>query len=74
MGMFVRLEVRADRCAQAPQCRECVQVCPVDVFLRPDGQVARVIPENEDECILCQRCVADCPVDAVSLVRLYHPV
>jgi NAD-dependent dihydropyrimidine dehydrogenase PreA subunit len=43
----------------------------VDIFVRPDGGTAQVVPQNEDECILCRLCVDRCPVDAVSLVKLY---
>jgi NAD-dependent dihydropyrimidine dehydrogenase PreA subunit len=43
----------------------------VDIFARADGGTARVVIENEDECILCNVCVDRCPVDAVSLVKLY---
>ena len=70
-GMFVRLEVDSDLCAREPQCRECVQSCPVDIFVRNEGKTAQVVGVNEDECILCDQCVERCPVDAVSLTRLY---
>jgi NAD-dependent dihydropyrimidine dehydrogenase PreA subunit len=43
----------------------------VDIFTRADGGTAQVVPENEDECILCNVCVDRCPVDAVSLGKLY---
>jgi NAD-dependent dihydropyrimidine dehydrogenase PreA subunit len=69
--MFVRLEVDADLCAREPACRECVQSCPVDIFFRNDGDTAHSIPDNEDECILCDQCVERCPVNAVTLVKLY---
>ncbi len=70
-GMFVRLAVDAELCAREPQCRECVQSCPVDIFLRDEGETARIVGDSEDECILCDQCVERCPVDAVSLSRLY---
>jgi NAD-dependent dihydropyrimidine dehydrogenase PreA subunit len=43
----------------------------VDVFTRAEGSTAQVVPQNEDECILCGLCVDRCPVDAVSLVKRY---
>ena len=70
-GVFVNLQVDAALCAREPECRECVSSCPVDVFTRPTGGTAQVVPQNEDECILCQACVDRCPVDAVSVVKLY---
>ena len=71
MGMFVSLTVAEDRCAREPACRECAQACPVDIFVRAAGDVARVVAEQEDECILCDQCVVRCPVDAVSLIKHY---
>lgn len=70
-GIFVNLEIDVPRCLSEPSCRECVSSCPVNVFSRADGEPARVIPENEDECILCDLCVDRCPVNAVSLRKLY---
>jgi NAD-dependent dihydropyrimidine dehydrogenase PreA subunit len=70
-GVFVNLEVDASLCAREPRCRECVSSCPVDIFVRPDAGTAQVVPQNEDECILCRLCVDRCPVSAVSLAKLY---
>lgn len=70
-GVFVNLQVDACLCARESLCRECVSSCPVDIFTRAEGSTARVVPENEDECILCGICVDRCPVEAVSLVKLY---
>ncbi|GAB4335416.1 MAG: hypothetical protein Kow0010_22910 [Dehalococcoidia bacterium] len=71
MGLFVQLVVDRERCASRPECRECVQSCPVEVFDRNDGAPAFVLGENEDECILCDLCIRRCPVGAVTLMRLY---
>lgn len=70
-GVFVNLEINAPLCSRETLCHECVSCCPVNVFTRPEGGPARVIAENEDECILCQLCVDRCPVNAVSLRKLY---
>jgi len=43
----------------------------VDIFTRAEGSTAEVVPENEDECILCGLCVDRCPVEAVILVKMY---
>ena len=37
-GMFVNLAVDAVLCAREPECRECVQSCPVDIFVRDEGE------------------------------------
>lgn len=70
MGLFVSLLVE-DSCAEHGECRECVQVCPVDVFVREPGELARAVADHEDECILCDLCVVKCPAEAVRLVKHY---
>ena len=72
MGLFIEVTVVEAACASEPECRECVQSCPVDILARIDGdRVARVIDENVDECILCDLCVVRCPVEAVTVRKLY---
>ena len=70
MGLFIDVYVDPV-CATRPACRECVQVCPVDIFARAGEEIAAVIAANEDECILCDLCVVGCPVDAITITRLY---
>lgn len=72
MGMFITLEVDHQACReQAGSCRECVQLCPVDIFALDERGLAVVVADNEDECILCNQCVERCPANAVTLRRLY---
>ena len=71
MGIFIAVTVDADRCSSEGGCRECVQRCPVDVFVREGGAIAEVVEANEDECILCDLCVAHCPVEAVAITKRY---
>ena len=70
MGMFIRLEVDASKCADPEQCARCAAVCPVDVFRLEDGQIV-TDSENEDECTLCLLCLEICPEGAIRLVKLY---
>lgn len=72
MGMFVSLEVNHEVCLKHPEgCRECVQICPVDIFVLDERGLAVVVPDNEDECILCDQCLERCPAGAVTLRRHY---
>lgn len=72
MGLFIKVTIEEAACASQPECRECVQSCPVDILAREAGErVARVIDENVDECILCDLCVVRCPVEAVTVTKLY---
>ncbi len=72
MALFIEVSIDEAACASRPDCRECVQSCPVDILEREPGErVARVIDENVDECILCDLCVVRCPVEAVTVTKLY---
>ncbi len=72
MGLFIDVRIDEAPCASQPACRECVQLCPVDILAREPGErVARVIEENVDECILCDLCVVRCPVEAVTVTKRY---
>ena len=54
MGLFIKVSVAEKACASQPQCRECVESCPVDILARDDSRpVAYILSQNEDECILC---------------------
>ena len=61
MPMFVHIEVDPDAAADQELAKKLVEVCPVNIFaLGPDGS-ARIVEENEDECVLCDLCVQAAP-------------
>ncbi len=71
MGIFIRVKVDKDKCtASSSGCQECVAVCPVDVFQLKEGEIITV-PDNEDECTLCDICVERCPAEAIKISKLY---
>lgn len=43
-------------------CEECVDVCPVEVYVMNDGKAE---PVNEEECSECCSCVEVCPADCI---------
>jgi len=51
-----------DKCTN---CRECIEVCPQEVFHLVDGVPAHVYKEK---CIECDLCIHICPEDAISVV------
>jgi len=58
--------------AQPETARKLVEVCPVNIFeLAPEGG-ARVVPENEDECVLCDLCLQASPPGGLRIVKLYE--
>tara|TARA_B100001750_G_scaffold209536_1_gene189506 strand:+ start:6770 stop:6985 length:216 start_codon:yes stop_codon:yes gene_type:complete len=71
MGVFIDVIINSDTCANEEKCRECVQICPVDIFEREPEMHATILNTQEDECILCDLCVSECPVDAISIKKLY---
>jgi NAD-dependent dihydropyrimidine dehydrogenase PreA subunit len=71
--MFVHVEIDAEAAADTELARKLVEVCPVNIFEQaPDG-TARVVEENEDECVLCDLCVQAAPEDKVRILKLYEP-
>ncbi len=52
-------------------CMNCVNNCPIDLFMPPaEGDTAPVVA-YPDECWYCGVCVMECPTDAI---RLTHPL
>jgi NAD-dependent dihydropyrimidine dehydrogenase PreA subunit len=70
-GMFIDVVVDA-RVARDPElAKKLVEVCPVSIFAREDGNPLRVVEENLDECVLCDLCIEAAPKGAVQVIRLY---
>jgi len=70
-SMFIRVEIEPEAAADAELAKKLVEVCPVNIFdLDADGR-AVVVPENEDECVLCDLCVQAAPPGRVRIVKLY---
>ena len=72
MPMFVHVEIDEGVAGDPELAKKLVEVCPVNIFeLAPDGR-ARVVEENEDECVLCDLCVQAAPEGKVRVVKLYE--
>jgi len=71
-SMFIRVEVDPEAAADRELAKKLVEVCPVNIFeVDADGK-AVVVPENEDECVLCDLCVQAAPEGQVRIVKLYE--
>ncbi len=71
-SMFIRLEIDPEAAADRELAKKLVEVCPVNIFdLDAEGK-ARVVEENEDECVLCDLCVQADPSGRVRVVKLYE--
>jgi len=69
-GLFIDVEVDASIENDAELAAKLEEVCPVDIFTAADGQV-ETVPENLDECVLCQLCIEAAPPGAVVVKKLY---
>ena len=72
MPMFVHVEIDADVAADPELAKKLVEVCPVNIFELAEDGSARVVEENEDECVLCDLCVQAAPTGKVRVVKLYE--
>ena len=71
-SMFIRLGVDAEAAADRELAKKLVDVCPVNIFDLDDEGKARVVEENEDECVLCDLCVQAAPAGQVRVIKLYE--
>jgi NAD-dependent dihydropyrimidine dehydrogenase PreA subunit len=50
-----------DKCDGA-NCAECVDICPMEVFLIKED---KILIQNTDKCSLCEVCMDVCPNEAI---------
>ena len=55
----VRPYISKETCTE---CKECIDICPYDVFTDENGTVSISRPED---CIECTSCVDNCPEGAI---------
>ena len=72
MPMFVHLEIDDAAAADRELAQKLVEVCPVNIFEQAPNGTARVVEENEDECVLCDLCVQAAPPGQVRVIKLYE--
>ena len=46
------------------KCGTCIDICPVQVFVKEDD---KVIVKNPKACIGCRACEVQCPEDAIKV-------
>jgi NAD-dependent dihydropyrimidine dehydrogenase PreA subunit len=69
-GVFIEVEITPEVASDAELARELEEVCPVDIF-RDAGGRAETVPENLDECVLCELCLEVAPPGGVVVKKLY---
>jgi NAD-dependent dihydropyrimidine dehydrogenase PreA subunit len=69
-GVFIDVEVSDEIAGDAELAKKLEEVCPVDIFTSATDRV-ETVPENLDECVLCELCIEAAPPGAVVVKKLY---
>ena len=69
-GLFIDVDIDDSIRDDADLARKLEEVCPVDIFTAENGKV-EVVPENLDECVLCELCLEAAPPGTVVVKKLY---
>jgi NAD-dependent dihydropyrimidine dehydrogenase PreA subunit len=69
-GLFIDVEVDASIAGDAELAGKLAEVCPVDIFMAENGRV-ETVPENLDECVLCELCLDAAPDGTIAVKKLY---
>ena len=69
-GIFIDVEVSDSVRGDAELARRLEEACPVDIFAARESGV-QIVPENLDECVLCELCLDAAPPGTVRVVKLY---
>ncbi len=69
-GVFIDVAVSDEVAGDVELAKKLEEVCPVDIFTSANGRVGTV-PENLDECVLCELCIEAAPPGAVVVKKLY---
>jgi NAD-dependent dihydropyrimidine dehydrogenase PreA subunit len=69
-GVFIDVEVAPDVADDRELAGKLEEVCPVDIFRDAGGRI-EIVPENLDECVLCELCLDATPPGGVVVKKLY---
>ena len=69
-GIFIDVEVSEQVASDPVLAKKLEEVCPVDIF-RAAGDRVETVPENLDECVLCELCLEAAPPGGVVVKKLY---
>lgn len=69
-ALFIDVEVDESVSRDPELAAKLAEVCPVDIFRAGENGV-EIVPENLDECVLCQLCMNVAPPGTVRVIKLY---
>jgi NAD-dependent dihydropyrimidine dehydrogenase PreA subunit len=70
-ALFINVEVDDAVAHDREIAAKLSEVCPVDIFAQNEDGTLRIVPENLDECVLCELCINATPAGAVKVIKLY---
>ncbi len=70
-ALFINVQVDEAIAADPVIAAKLTEVCPVDIFAQNEDGSLRIVPENLDECVLCELCINATPAGAVRVIKLY---
>jgi NAD-dependent dihydropyrimidine dehydrogenase PreA subunit len=70
-ALFINVEVDESVARDPEIAAKLTEVCPVDIFAQNEDGTLRIVPENLDECVLCELCINATPAGAVKVIKLY---
>ncbi len=71
-ALFIDVEVDANIAKDADIAAKLVEVCPVNIFAKTNGDL-QIVEDNLDECVLCELCLNAAPAGKVKVKKLYGP-
>jgi NAD-dependent dihydropyrimidine dehydrogenase PreA subunit len=69
-GIFIDVEIDDSIAGDAELAAKLEEVCPVDIFTAANDRV-ETVPENLDECVLCELCINAAPPGTIAVRKLY---
>jgi NAD-dependent dihydropyrimidine dehydrogenase PreA subunit len=69
-AIFIEVGVDDSVASDPELAKKLEEVCPVDIFTAAGGRV-ETVPENLDECVLCELCIQAAPSGTVRVKKLY---
>jgi NAD-dependent dihydropyrimidine dehydrogenase PreA subunit len=69
VSVFIKVELDADKISPSLAPR-LIAACPVNIFAANATRI-HVVPENEDECTLCELCLDLAPRGSLAIKKLY---
>jgi NAD-dependent dihydropyrimidine dehydrogenase PreA subunit len=67
---FIDVEISGEVAGDCELAKQLEEVCPVDIFTSAND-TPETVPENLDECVLCELCIEAAPPGAVVVKKLY---